>query len=225
MSPFTDLAIDIPPPAQLAAPLLAAASDSGSSVSDRITKVTTPTFTGTGAQANATIKLYEGDTVVGQGTSNADGTWSVAADSEHALIDGVHSISVRQVDTAGNASASSATIDVTIDTMAPTEVTYTDLVALGSDFKLWFSETIVHGSVGNATLFNGLGGLVSSLVGAGGDSSHWDETTYDGHPSTVFRIQPTVSGHLTIELGTIQDLAGNVTVIGTKEYVFTIPLL
>jgi hypothetical protein len=224
MSPFTDLAIDIPPPAQLAAPLLAAASDSGSSVSDRITKVTTPTFTGTGAQANATIKLYEGDTVVGQGTSNPDGTWSVAVDGAHMLNDGVHAISVTQVNADGGASTRSDAVTVTIDTVAPTVSAYTNSVAAGGDFKLWFSEKVLYGSAGNASLFDALG-LLSSLDNVGHDPSLWEETTYDGRPSTAFHIHPTLPGHLAIDLATVEDLAGNVAVIGIKDYTFTIGLL
>ena len=54
-------------------PDLVAASDSGTSSTDNITKVVTPTFTGT-ADAGSTVTLLDGTTVIGTGAAAADGT-------------------------------------------------------------------------------------------------------------------------------------------------------
>jgi Bacterial Ig-like domain len=100
----------------LNAPTLSAASDSGTSNSDRLTKITTPTFTGSGAEAGAAITLKEGSTVLGTTTADGSGNWSIVSST---LAGGVHAISASQVDVAGNASIVTSTQSVTIDTTAP----------------------------------------------------------------------------------------------------------
>jgi hypothetical protein len=117
-SAATSIHIDTALPT-LAAPLLAAASDSGSSNSDLLTNVKKPTFTGTGAEANAAIELREGSTVLATGTADASGVWSLAVDTAHQLGDGLHAITVHQTDAAGNQNTSAAT-SITIDTSVPT---------------------------------------------------------------------------------------------------------
>jgi hypothetical protein len=106
---------DTTAPAVPSAPDLVASSDSGVSDTDNITRVTTPTFTGT-AEANATVTLFDGTTIIGTGKANASGVWSIASST---LADGVHSITATATDLAGNTSAPSAALAVTIDTTAP----------------------------------------------------------------------------------------------------------
>jgi Bacterial Ig-like domain len=69
---------------------LATASDTGASNSDKITKINTPTITGTG-EIGATIKLTEGTVIVGQTTVGTDGKWQVATSQ---LANGTHSLTV-----------------------------------------------------------------------------------------------------------------------------------
>ncbi len=110
------LTVDTAAPAQLAAPVLDAASDSAV-VGDGVTSDTTPTFTGT-AVALAQVNLYAGDGVTVLGTTRADaaGAWSITA---AALADGVHGVTARQFDAAGNESPVSAVFSLTVDTAAP----------------------------------------------------------------------------------------------------------
>lgn len=223
LSAFTDLAIDVPPPAQLAAPLLVAASDSGSSASDRITKVTTPTFSGTGAQADTTIKLYEGEVLLGQGTSNPDGTWSVAVDGSHALLDGVHAISVVQVDGSGVASSRSDSTSVTIDTIAPTLGNYTATVSLGNQFEIWFSEPVQHNNFGDLDIATVFTGTVTLSMLLNNSNSWTDLDTRDGHPTTIWHFVPNASGWVEVTLTGVQDTAGNVATIPLAHYTFTVP--
>ncbi|MGO4479195.1 Ig-like domain-containing protein [Massilia sp. 2TAF26] len=98
------------------APVLLAASDSGVA-GDSITRVTTPTLKGS-AEALAQVTLYDtdGHTVLGTTQAGADGSWSITAS---ALADGAHALSVVQVDVAGNVSAASPALSLTIDTVAP----------------------------------------------------------------------------------------------------------
>ena len=110
---------------------LAIASDSaGRSTSDDITNDNTPTITGT-AEAGSLVTLYSTlggtTTVVGTGTTSgtiangapptgATGSWSITSS---ALTDGINVIHAIATDGAGNVSSSSATLSLTIDTVAP----------------------------------------------------------------------------------------------------------
>ena len=100
------------------APDLTAATDTGSSSTDNITNVTTPVFTGSGAEVGATVTLFDtnGTTVLGTATADGSGNWSITSST---LSNGSHTLTVKQTDIAGNTSAASAGLSVTIDTAAP----------------------------------------------------------------------------------------------------------
>ena len=93
------------------APDLVAASDSGNSSTDNNTNVNTPTVTGNGAEAGATVRLYDSDgtTVLGTATADASGNWSITSS---ALTNGVHNLTVKQTDIAGNSSSASSGLSV-----------------------------------------------------------------------------------------------------------------
>jgi hypothetical protein len=110
--------IDTTPPAPPSTPDLAAGSDTGSSSSDDVTNDTTPTFTGT-AEAGSTVKIYSDDVQVGSGTATG-GNYSITTS---ALGNGVHSITAKATDAAGNTSSASGALSVTIDTLDPDDPT------------------------------------------------------------------------------------------------------
>ena len=95
---------------------LAAADDSGTSNSDNITKNTSNlTISGTGEEGS-TIQLYNGGTAISGATATVSGgTFSIdvtlAANQTHALT-------ARQTDPAGNVSAASSALSITVDTIA-----------------------------------------------------------------------------------------------------------
>ncbi|WP_280114142.1 tandem-95 repeat protein [Hoeflea sp. BAL378] len=97
-----------------AAPLLdlVSGSDSGVSDTDDITNDTTPTLTVAG-EIGALVAIYDGATLVGSGTVGADGTVAITLS---ALAHGVHSLVAYATDQAGNTSAASGPLAVTIDT-------------------------------------------------------------------------------------------------------------
>lgn len=109
--------IDTMAPSAPSTPTLAAASDTGDSSSDRITRVTTPRVTGT-AESGSTVTLYgtDGVTVLGSAIATG-GNWEIT--TAIPLVEGGHSLSVIATDTAGNRSATPAKLDITIDTTAP----------------------------------------------------------------------------------------------------------
>ena len=106
-------------------PDLDAASDGGESNTDNITTFAAPTLNGTG-EAGATIRLFDGVTQVGTTTANAKGEWSIKTG---VLAEGVHAFTANLTDIAGNNSASSGLLSVTIDTTAPGAPTALDLTA------------------------------------------------------------------------------------------------
>ncbi len=108
------ITIDATAPARPALPDLLATSDTGVSSTDNITKITTPSLAGT-AEALSTVTVYDGTTVLGTTAATALGTWSLTP----TLGNGTHSITVKATDAAGNVSAASSALALTIDTTAP----------------------------------------------------------------------------------------------------------
>ncbi len=97
----------------VSAPDLTDGSDSGSSSSDNITRLTSLSFTGT-VETGATVRLMEGATQLAS-TTAASGAYSFAAVS---LAAGAHTLHAEATDPAGNTSTSSD-LSITIDTTAP----------------------------------------------------------------------------------------------------------
>ncbi len=106
--------IDLAAPDAPSAPVLVTASDSGSSTTDGITKVTAPTFTGT-AESGSTVALFDGVTPVGSGVA-AGGTYTITASTRPA---GTHAFTTRATDLAANTGPASTATTVVIDTTAP----------------------------------------------------------------------------------------------------------
>jgi hypothetical protein len=122
------LSFDTLAPAAPSAPDLDHASDSGALDTDNITHASAQVFTGTAA-AGATVKLYDSDgtTEIGSATATG-GNWSITA----ALVDAVHTVTAKAFDAAGNASAASSPLTVTIDSAKPAAMAAPAL-ATGSD--------------------------------------------------------------------------------------------
>jgi Ca2+-binding RTX toxin-like protein len=102
-------------------PDLAVGSDTGTSDTDNITNIATPTFSGV-AESGATVRLFGTDGALLGTTVAVNGTWSITAS---ALTDGTHTVVARATDSAGNESQASAGQTVTIDTTAPRAPTLT----------------------------------------------------------------------------------------------------
>ena len=72
-------------------------------------------MTGSGAEAGATVTLYDtnGTTVLGTAVADAAGNWTITSSL---LSEGDHSLTVEQTDIAGNTSVASTALPVHIDT-------------------------------------------------------------------------------------------------------------
>ncbi|WP_456661776.1 Ig-like domain-containing protein [Bradyrhizobium sp. LB13.1] len=101
------------------APAILGFSPDGGVAGDGITNVNHVTLTGTAA-AGTTVQVFDGAKQIGTATANASGAWSLATGT---LADGSHAFTSKAVDAAGNISAASAALTVTIDTVAPSAPT------------------------------------------------------------------------------------------------------
>ena len=97
------------------APSIASFSTDSGTVGDGITNDNTLTLTGT-AEANSTVKVFDGATLLGSVVANGSGAWTYTT---AALANGAHSLTATASDAAGNTGAASAALSVTIDTTAP----------------------------------------------------------------------------------------------------------
>src|SRR6185436_16518348 len=143
---------------------------------DGITNDNTLTLTGT-AEANATVKVFDGANLLGSVSANAGGNWSYTTG---ALSNGGHSLSATATDVAGNTSAASSALNVTIDTMAPASPTIasysTDSNVVGDGITNDNTLTLTGTAEANATVkvFEGANLLGSVSANAGGN---WSYTT------------------------------------------------
>ena len=202
--------IDTTAPATPAAPDMDSGSDSGVSDSDDITNDATPDLTGS-TEANATVAVSsDQDGALGNATADGSGNWSLTATG---LSDATHSITFTATDVAGNTSASSAALSITLDTAAPTVSTLSPADGAGAvqyddDLVITFNENIAAGS-GASDSFDLYLSSDSSLYQslAVGDA----DVTVSGTTVTINpnNFTPTESYYVQIGNQAVQDTAGN----------------
>lgn len=184
---------------------MASADDSGSSNTDHITNVTTPTFSGTAA-VGSTVTLYDGSTVLGTAVASG-GVWSITSAT---LSAGTHGLTVKATDAAGNVSAASSTLTLTVDiaAAAPTGLALasgSDSGVIGDGLTKFASPTITGNGEAFAeiTLYDtdGITAIGTATAGANGAWSIVVNTTLSDGPHTLKAAQT--------------DLAGNVSVLST----------
>ena len=91
------------------------------------TNDTRPVISGIKGEANGKVNIYvtkDGvTTLIGTANANGDGEWSLRIPEGHELTDGSYSITVKNVDAAGNESEASAPREFTVDTVRPSPPT------------------------------------------------------------------------------------------------------
>ena len=92
-------------------PTITSFSPDTGTVGDGVTTANTVTLTGT-AEANSTVKVYDGATLLGSATANSSGAWNY---TPAALSNATHAFTAQAVDAAGNTSGTSAALNVTIN--------------------------------------------------------------------------------------------------------------
>ena len=149
----------------------------------------TPTFSGTG-EAGATVSLFIDNAPPLTAVVESSGNWNITAGT---LAEGSHTASATQKDTAGNVSASSPTLTLTIDTIRPSvtvnqkagqlDPTSTNSAA----FTIVFSEPIDEASFTPSDLkIEGTVGTVSAFTRI--SSTVWDATVTGMASGDVVRV-------------------------------------
>lgn len=165
------IVIDTEVPLAPSTPVLATGSDSGISSTDGITRINTPVITGN-AEVGARITLYDTDGTTVLGTTTADGTgkWTITSS---ALSSGVHNLTAKATDGAGNVGNASAARSVTIDVTSPTLLITSNVNNLkaGETATLTFTFSENPGSTFTWSGTSGdvlvTGGTVGAISGAG----------------------------------------------------------
>ncbi len=222
----TNATVDNSAPAAPPAPTLNAASDRGASNADAITNVTTPTITGT-AEANSTVRVYDGSTLLATTTADSAGVWSV---TPSALGAGSHTITATATDAAGNTGAVSSGRTIVIDTATPTaSVTRTDLIApsgTGATFTVTYDGTgtgIDAASIGagNVTV-TGPGNTSLTVTGASWDAATKTATYTFTAPGGSWDSGDIGTYTIGIVGGSVKDTAGNAVAAASSAKTFQV---
>jgi hypothetical protein len=136
-SPALSITIDTVAPVPPGAPDLQAASDSGVSNADNVTKVNTPRFDVNPGPGGTYYRVFRDGTLV-SGSYETSPSFTSAA-----LADGTYSFTARAVDEAGNESQAGAAVSVVIDSVGPavTGAAFVDQPG-GQAFQFTFSEEV-----------------------------------------------------------------------------------
>jgi hypothetical protein len=195
--------VDLTPPAAPGVPDLAAGSDSGSFLganSDNVTNNTTLTFTGTRV-AGTRIELRSlVDGVLAPTDSGAGTSYSITPGS--AFTEANHPVSARAYDVAGNPSAWSSALTVTVDLTPPSVVSQDPLagsqVALLPDYDVTFDGAMAPITAG---LFSVDGSAATGVSGSGAGP----------YTFTGFATPADGTGIPVVFAAGLEDRAGNVS--------------
>ncbi|GHN02788.1 hypothetical protein WSM22_42770 [Cytophagales bacterium WSM2-2] len=104
-------------------PDLAAGDDTGINNDNYTSQTTNLTFSGIAGSVenNATVKIFDGTSLLGTTTASGTGVWTI----DLSLSAGTYSINIKAIDAAGNTSNASGNLSVTVDTTNPLVSTIT----------------------------------------------------------------------------------------------------
>ncbi|MGB7251501.1 MAG: Ig-like domain-containing protein, partial [Phormidesmis sp.] len=207
----TTVTFDSTAPTALTAPALTEDSDTGASAIDNVTNSSTPTLTGTGIPGD-TVTLYADDAEVGTTVVDDAGTYSVTPDAP--LAEGTPELTVTFTDPAGNPSAPSPALPVTIDETAPNAPAIDDPVEIDNVISeaeqgdVLLSGTAAANSVVDITLTDSNNATIERQIAA-------DENGVWTLAGSEIDVSSLADGDVTIS-ATATDLAGNVSEIAAK---------
>ena len=147
------------------APTIASFSNDSGTPGDHVTDDTTLSLMGT-AEASSTVKIYDGANLLGSAVANGSGGWSYTTDT---LAFGSHSFSVTDTDAAGNVSATSGALNVSVSVgKPPIAITVEDYSALtpgmgflqgtaAANSLVWLSDGKSGAALGVTTATDGSG--------------------------------------------------------------------
>lgn len=203
-------------------PKLASFSPDSSVAGDGVTNVNHVNLTGA-ADAGSTVQVFDGATMIGTAIADTSGAWSFATAT---LADGNHTFAGKTADAAGNVSASSGALNVTVDTRAPVAPILTS-GAPGASSAIIVSGTAEAGST--VRLYEG-----STLLGTGvaATSGAWSVTTgsltagqhsFTATAADIAGNLSQVSNAFSSAVGTVIEAAGTTSLIksGSNFYLST----
>ena len=195
-----DYTLDTVAPPDPSAPFLA--SDTGESSSDRVTADNMPAFTGLGDSRYDVILFNGAGRELGRSAATG-GQWSITP--TYALANGVHTVSARSIDAAGNMSGLTPPTTVTIDTTAPTLAIGTDRASLkiGDSAVITFTFSERPGGSFDASDIKVSGGTLGPLTASGPGNVFYSATF------TPAGGVDASTAHISVGAGTYTDTAGN----------------
>ncbi len=196
-----------------AAPIVSSiSSDAGSSATDNLTNDQTLEISGT-AEANASVEVFIGGNSIGNTTADGSGNWTYDHTGS-SLTEAAHSITAKATDAAGNESAISTALDITVDISAPSVSTGT---IVGKTYGLGDNVDVTY-VFDDIVLVDETNGTPSVTIAMGGKNRVAAYHSGSGTNTLVFRYT-TVAGDIdgngvnvsaiNTNGGTIQDAAGN----------------
>ncbi|EWH09365.1 fibronectin type III domain protein, partial [Catenovulum agarivorans DS-2] len=203
-----NVTIDTVAPSAPSTPDLSAATDTGDSNTDNLTNDTTPTFTGSGPNGGAITLISSVDGTIGSGIAD-HGSWSITSST---LTAGVHTITARSTDTAGN-TADSSGLSIEIDASAEALTITTPIEGDGIVNAAEDNDVLIAGSGAEAdasvtiTISDGANSSVQTVTADG--SGNW---TLSGSELDVSTFN---NGTLTVS-ATQTDDAGNTSTAATQ---------
>ena len=187
------------------APTVASFSPDSGKAGDGITNANHIALSGT-AEAGSTVEVFDGATRIGTATANTNGAWTFATGT---LADGNHAFTTKAMDAAGNLSAASAALNVTVDTVAPTapvlvsdvsaahnSVDVTGTAEAGSTVALYEGTTLLASGVANSS---GHWTINTGSLSAGAHDFTATATDAAGNVSAISADLDPVVGIVTIE--------------------------
>lgn len=170
----------------------------------QLTKDTQPTLSGT-SEANVTITVYDGTTVIGTTNADASGEWTLTPAAP--LLQGSNTLTVTATDAAGNVSNPSSPFVVQVDSaapIAPVILTVTDNTApnigpitSGQPTNETRPALTGSGEVGSTiTVYDGSTPLGTATVGAGGNWSFTPQTALSSGPHNLTVTATDAAGNI-----------------------------
>jgi len=138
------------------------------------------------AEANSTVKVFDGANQIGTATANSSGAWTFATPQ---LANGSHSFTARAMDAAGNTGAASAALAVSVTPSTPSAPSAPTVVSFSNDSGLAGDGitndntlTLTGTAAANSTVkvFDGAAQIGTATANASGSWSYSTSVLNDG---------------------------------------------
>jgi hypothetical protein len=199
------ITVDTTAPSAPTAVDLATASDTGTSSTDNATSDNTPTVSASGGSAGDRMTLTASRS--GQADVSCSYVLPGSGCDLGTLGDGPWSVSARLTDPAGNTSAASTALNITVDTTGPAAVT-PDLLA-ASDLGTSSTDDITSDNTPSITIPGQATGDVITVTATKAGSADVTCTYTVGSPTPTSCTLPTLADGTWSVTAAVTDLAGN----------------